>query len=114
MKYSFLILLMASGCTDRNYIAVPNTGAQQESMSSIKAICIHEAVHKYYSDKNSDAGLYAGLLGGAIGGAVGGASAGGIVGGGIAANGNTSMLSSDVEPYINYCMLKRGFVLPNQ
>lgn len=105
MKKYLVLLLMLVGCTDRNYVAA--NSISQVSMKPELQKCIDEAVHKYYSDKNSDAGLYAGLLGGAVGGAIGGAAAGGIVGGGMVAS--SSMESKDIDPYIDTCMKKRGF-----
>lgn len=99
MKRYIIFLLILSGCTSNHY--APNDARMSDTLSSCKL----EANHAYFSDK-PDLGVAAGaagVLGGAFGGALVGAATG------VVTPDNT-MKTSEINPYIENCMKKHGYI----
>lgn len=101
MKRHLVLFLMLSGCAHDNYTVIPNRNGSQEQMVSDLHDCKMEAIHVYYASKpdNTGVAIAAGSLGGAIGGAIAG----------LAASDDGSMKASEINPYTENCMKKRGY-----
>lgn len=76
-------------------------------MSSDLAQCKQDSIHAYYASQPPiSGGQVLGIVaGGAIGGAIGGAAFGAATGEGD----NGTMKRSEIDPYIEKCMLRKGY-----
>lgn len=101
MKNYVALLLLLTGCAHDNYAVISDGSGTQERMANDLHDCKMEAIHAYYASKpdNTGANIAAGALGGAIGGAIAG----------LATADDGSMKASDMNPYTERCMKKRGY-----
>lgn len=105
MRYILPIIFFLSACAHDNYVVTPKGHGSQERLVNDLHLCKEEVNHVYFSDK-PDTGFLAGAAG-ALGGGIGGALVG--AGTGLSTPSN-SMKLSDVDPYIEKCMLKKGYI----
>ena len=100
--------LVLAGCAHDNYVVIPDSDGSKEDMSQDLKDCKHEAIHKYYDNQPPMTGeqmvgmVAAGALGGAIGGAAFGAAMSGD-------EDDKTMKIKDIDPYIEKCMLEKGY-----
>lgn len=98
-KYFILSLFALAGCTSDNYI--PKDAGMNDALHT----CKKEANDKFYADNSPLGGIGAGAAG-VLGGGIGGALVGAIS----AANApDTAMRASDINPYTERCMNKKGY-----
>lgn len=99
MKRYLILLIALSGCASDHY--TPMDYGMSDALSS----CKKESIHKYYADK-PDLGMINGAAG-VAGGAIGGALAGALTG---AATPDSAMKLEEINPYIEKCMKKNGYI----
>ena len=62
--------------------------------------CKHDVLAEYFRQQSHSGAIVGGVLGGAVGGAIGGA---------LDAD-SSSMKSSDIDPAVEQCMKKKGYI----
>lgn len=107
-KYYILSAVLLTSCAHNDYAPLPDTNASQQYLKTDLRACQHEANVKYHdSQSGMSGGQVAGVaLGGVIGGALGGAVIGATM---VPSSEDHAMKLSELDPYIDRCMLAKGY-----
>ncbi len=111
------LIVFLTGCAHDNYAIISDSGGSKEAMASDLYNCKIEAVHTYMPSQPSQLSqssmtgnqIMGIVAAGAIGGAIGGAAFGAVVASQDNKQDNNSMKTAEINPYVEKCMLRKGY-----